>query len=243
MACFLTHTWGDWKKVTGICEEKRVCRKCGKEKIRNVGHDYGEWTKIAGKCEEVRKCAWCKKEERRDAHSFGEKEYLSKNSCTIAQTCKRCGRKKFYFNCHQFTDWDYKNEHSCTKIRYCEHCGAKEYGRKEHCWRDSALVGGKPEPQKQNATYHDCLEDAIHYAEIRIKKLEDIMGKIQSSNDEDIIRKYIEQSDELRLKKLKYEGRLKSCNPEELGDICERCWSVINWGITKEELMGRIMDE
>ncbi|MCM1539657.1 MAG: hypothetical protein NC121_00140 [Blautia sp.] len=163
-------------------------------------------------------------------------------SCTTMQTCTVCGAKKIYYNRHEFTDWDYKNNNSCIMVRYCRRCGLMQYGEEKHQWRNSVIVDGAPKPKRGGSTYYHCLESAIQYTDAQISKHEDFLKNISYNGDENIKIKHIEQLDELRLKKIKYDGRLKNCNHSVLGDICERCWNVINWGITEEDIKKSVAD-
>jgi len=69
----------------------------------------------------------------------------------------------------------------------------------------------------------------------KVKKIKKLMDTLDL--EEDQRRKYIEQISELELKIINYKSEMKSSeNCNVLGDICTRCFAVINWGITPDDI-------
>jgi len=39
----LFHQWGNWKTLEGVCQQERVCLKCGVLKCREIDHRWSKW--------------------------------------------------------------------------------------------------------------------------------------------------------------------------------------------------------
>lgn len=235
------HIFEKWTRLPGKCEEQRTCSWCGYTEKRKTDHSYGNWEYVEKSgCTMKRICSICGNEDSKTQHVFGDRTFVSLNSCTQVQQCQRCGAKKIFFHCHNFTDWHYKSGNSCLKIRSCERCGLTECGEEIHEWRSSVSKDGQLNPTLDNPEYQACLQDAIKYINAQIKKNESILSSLPDSSDLNTRLKCIEQNHDLEIKKIKYGSKQQNGQPEILGDICERCWQVINWGITRKDLEERI---
>lgn len=231
------HIFEEWTRIPGKCEEQRTCSWCGYSEKRKTEHTYGVWEYVEeSDCIMKRTCSTCGYEAHMLRHAFGDRSFAAPNSCTQIQQCRRCGETKIYYHCHNFTDWHYKSSNSCLKIRFCERCGLTECGEEIHEWQSSVTKNGQPYPTVDNPAYQACLQDAIKYINAQIKKNESILGSLSDSGDLNTRLKCIEQNHDLEIKKIRYGSKQQSCQPDVLGDICERCWQVINWGITRKDL-------
>lgn len=234
MSCIFFHAWGTWEQIPGVCKEQSMCTKCGITKERDIDHQFSKWNLMSDdNCTFRRTCTRCQYSETKTNHSFDDLHYAAKNSCTKIQRCQRCHYTKIEYHQHEFTAWQPINDISCTLFRICERCGIVEHSHTKHIWLYSS-DSEEPIPSENCATYTTCLNRAIELIEHKVKKIGKILDTLNLEDNQR--RQYIEQSSELELKILKYKSELQSADCNVLGDICTRCFEVINWGITSDDI-------